>query len=141
MSHKKDIWFVYDGECPICQMANSLYKVKKNVGKLHTVDARTDLQHPIMQDINLERLNLDEGMVIKYRNKLYQGQAALQIMATLGANEGFYNKTSNLLFRSNILSTLSYPLLRATRNLALVLLGKKKIENLKQDQDYFGRQP
>ena len=41
------IYFVYDGECPICQMGADLYKVRQSVGELKTVDARTEKNHPI----------------------------------------------------------------------------------------------
>ena len=124
------IYFVYDGECPICQMGSSLYKLRQSVGKLQTVDARTEQDHPVMQEVNKAGLNLDEGMVIKYNNELFQGTEALHLMATLGANTGWFNKVNNTLYKSKTLAKLSYPFMRGARNFALKLKRAGKINNL-----------
>jgi predicted DCC family thiol-disulfide oxidoreductase YuxK len=128
--NKDKIWFVYDGECPICQMGASLYKVRASVGELITVDARSEHDHWLMDKIKSAELDLDEGMVIHFRNKLYHGDGALRIMAELGSGEGVYNRTNEALFRSAMLARLIYPLLRGARNLALRLRGISKIGNL-----------
>ena len=130
MSNNESIWFVYDGECPICQMGADLYKLRQSVGELHVVDARTEKDHPIMQEINQAGLNLDEGMVIKYSNQLYHGDEALYIMAMLGADEGWFNCVNNTLYKSKILAKLCYPFMKAARNVALKLKGAGKIRNL-----------
>lgn len=126
------IYFVYDGECPICQMGASLYKVRQSVGELKTVDARTEKDHPVMQEVNQARLNLDEGMVIKYNDQLYQGESALHLMATLGADSGWFNHVNNTLYKSKTLAKLSYPFMKGARNVALKLKGAGKIRNLEQ---------
>lgn len=128
---KADIWFVYDGECPICQMGASLFKVRDNVGTLYTVDARTEKDHPVMCEVNDAKLNLDEGMVIKYQGALYQGEDALHLMAKIGAKDMGFNRLNSVLFRSKTLTKLSYPFMRGGRNLALKLKGAGKINNLK----------
>ncbi len=122
-----DIIFVYDGQCPLCQMGANLYRVRENVGNLITVDARSEKQHPIMQEINNAKLNLDIGMVVKYQEKLHQGEAALHLMAQLGDDKGLYNKTNRLLFRSQRLAKIGYPPLRLARNIALHIKGVEKI--------------
>lgn len=132
METKETIWFVYDGECPICQMGASLYQVKQSVGVLHTVDARTEREHPVMMEVNQAGLNLDQGMVVKYQGQLYQGKGALLIMAQLGADDGFYNKVNNILFRSPTLSAFAYPIIRSARNMLLTVLGRDKLNNLER---------
>ncbi len=124
---RKDIIFVYDGQCPLCQMGANFYRVRESSANLTTLDARTEKHHPIMQEINNAKLNLDAGMVVKYQNKLYQGDKALHLMAQLGDDKGLYNKTNRLLFRSQAIATISYPLLRLARNSALRIKGIKKI--------------
>ena len=125
-----DVWFVYDGECPLCQMGASLYRIRQSVGQLHVVDARTEAEHPVMQEINQAELNVDAGMVIKYREQLYQGDKALHLMAQLGADSGWLNKVNNRLFQFQALSIISYPFMRLARNIALCLKGVGKIRNL-----------
>lgn len=126
------IYFVYDGECPICQMGADLYKVRQSVGELKTVDARTEKNHLVMQEVNQARLNLDDGMVIKYNDRLYQGEKALHLMATLGADSGWFNHLNNTLYKSKMLAKLSYPFMKGARNIALKLKGAGKIHNLEQ---------
>ena len=126
------IYFVYDGECPICQRGASLYKVRQSVGELKTVDARTEQDHPVMQEVNKARLNLDEGMVIKYNDQLYQGEEALHLMATLGVDSGWFNHVNNTLYKSRTLAKLSYPFMKGARNIALKLKGVGKIHNLER---------
>ena len=126
-----DVWFVYDGECPICSLGASLYRVRQQVGALHTLDARTEPNHPVMQEVNAAQLNLDEGMVIKYADQLYQGDAALHLMAKLGANTNPLTALGNGLFKSRTLSKLCYPSMKAARNIALKLKGVGQIGNLK----------
>src|SRR5262245_2189102 len=118
-----DIWFVYDGECPICQIGATYYKVRQAVGQLHTVDARTEANHPVMLEVNQAGLDLDEGMVIKFENQLYQGEQALILMAKLGADAGAFNKVNNFLFQSAPLARLLYPAMKGARNLALKFKG------------------
>lgn len=126
----EDIWFVYDGECPICQMGAALYTVRQSVGKLHTVNARTEKGHPVYREVNAAGLDLDRGMVIKYRDRLYQGEEALHVMAALGADSGWFNKVNNRLFRHKALARLCYPFMRGARDVALAVKGSGKIRNL-----------
>lgn len=127
---KSDIWFVFDGKCPICQMGARLFKVRQNVGVLHTVDARREQDHPIMKEINNAKLNLDYGMVLKYEGKLYQGNEALVLMANIGDETDTFNGINRVLFRSKILSKLCYPFMKLARDIAIAVKGVGKINNL-----------
>lgn len=129
-TEKPSIWFVYDGECPICQMGAALFKVRQSVGELHTVDARTEPHHPVMQGVNAARLDLDQGMVIKYLGQLYQGEEALRLMAKIGADQGLFNKINRALFQSETMVRFGYPPMRFARNVALAIKGVGKIRNL-----------
>ena len=129
---KPDIWFVYDGECPICQLGADLFKVRQAVGALHTIDARTEKDHPIMAEINEAKLNLDDGMVLKYGGMLYQGDEALIIMAYIGDSKDLFNGMNRTLFRTRILSKLCYPFMKLGRDIALKIKGVGKINNLGQ---------
>ncbi len=124
------VYFVYDGECPLCSIEASHYRMKETFGELEIVDARTQKDHPVMQEIQDARIDLDEGMVFKYNGQLYQGDEALHIMAKLGANKGLLNVFKNSMFKSKRVARTCYPSMRAVRNITLKLLGKKKIRNL-----------
>ena len=129
-SAKGDVWFVYDGDCPLCTTAASALRIRKAVGNLHLVNAREDRNHPVMQEILAMRLDLDEGMVIKFLDTCFFGADALHVMALLGTGQGWFNRMNAWLFRSKTLSRLLYPPMRAARNLLLWFIGVSKIRNL-----------
>lgn len=141
---KGDVWFIYDGDCPVCQVAARGLRIKKAVGDLHLINAREETSHPLIKDINDKGLDLDEGMVIKFHHTYYHGADALQVMALLGTNQGWFNRMNYLLFRSPTLSRLCYPPMRTVRNIALKIKGISKIHNLHQGdkpifQPIFGK--
>lgn len=125
-----DVWFVYDGDCPLCSVAAHALRIRKAVGNLHLVDARSALDHPILREVRERKLDLDQGMVIKFRDTCYHGADALQVMALLGTGQGWFNRLNALLFRSKTLSRIFYPPMRAVRNLLIRLRGVDKIGNL-----------
>lgn len=128
--NRGDVWFVYDGDCPVCQIAASGLRIKKAVGNLHLVNAREDKDNAVLHEINKCGLNLDKGMVIKFQDAYYHGADALYIMALLGTNRGWFNRMNYLLFRSKFFAKICYPAMRATRNMAIRLKGVSKINNL-----------
>lgn len=125
-----DVYFVYDGDCPICQTAARGLKIRKAVGNLHLIDARANKDNPVVKEVNEKGLNLDEGMVIKFNDVCYHGADALQIMALLGTNQGRFNRMNYLLFRSSVFAKICYPSMRGARNLAIRIKGVGKINNL-----------
>lgn len=129
MQKEKEVWFIYDGKCPICNGAANAFMIKKALGNLNLIDARTQKNHPIMIEIKNLGLNIDEGMAIKFQNIIYHGADALHIMALIGTNSNFFNKLNCFLFRSKFLSKLCYPSLKSIRNLVLYSKGIKKINH------------
>lgn len=127
---KGDVWFIYDGDCPICTIAANALAIRKAVGNLHLINAREETNHPLMQEVRDKGLNLDEGMVIKFQNTCYHGADALHVMALLGTGQGWFNHMNYWLFRSKKLSKLLYPSMRAVRNFLIRLKGTGKINNL-----------
>jgi predicted DCC family thiol-disulfide oxidoreductase YuxK len=126
----KSIWFVYDGECPVCSMAALAFRVRQAVDALHLIDARVELEHPVLNEVHAARLDLDQGMVIKYFGLLCHGADALQLMALIGSEHGWLNRINALMFRSKRMAWIAYPFMRAARNLAIALKGSGKIRNL-----------
>lgn len=124
------VWYVYDGDCPICKVAARALRIKQAAGELHLVNARIDRNHPLVEELNRLNIDLDEGMVIKYRGVLYHGRDALHFMALFGGNSGWFNRMNAILFKSKTLARLCYPAMRTGRNLLLRLKGVPKIRNL-----------
>lgn len=125
-----EVWFVYDGACPICAFGSRHWRVREAVGILHLIDAREEKEHPIMQEIKDKNINLDRGMVIKFQDTCYSGTDALHVMALIGTDYGWFNYINVLLFRSKLLARLCYPFMRGARRAALLLKGAPLIRNL-----------
>ena len=105
-------------------------RVREAVGTLHLVNARKDKGHAVLGEVNAARLDLDAGMVIKYGGCLYHVADALQLMALIGSDRGWLNRMNALLFRNRTVARLAYPILRAARNLAVLLNRSGMIGNL-----------
>jgi predicted DCC family thiol-disulfide oxidoreductase YuxK len=130
-AQNEDVWFVYDGDCPLCLMGATHFRIKQAVGNLYVLDARqAEDAHPLMQEINAHGLNLDQGMVLKMGGRLYQGADALHVMALIGTSTGWFNRLNAAFFKSEKIARLCYPSMKAARNLALAIKGVPQIRNL-----------
>ncbi len=126
----KGVWFVYDGDCPICTLAAQSLRIKEAVGPLRLVNAREETKHPLYLEILDQRIDLDEGMVLRYGGRNYHGRNALQMMAFLGSNRGWYNRMNALLFKSPAIARFLYPVMKLARNTLLKILGIPRLQNL-----------
>ena len=129
---KGDAWYVYDGECPLCRTAARGLRIRKAVGQLHLINAREAGNHPVIQEINARRLDIDKGTVIKFGGNFYHGGDAMVVMALLGSRSGWFNRMNALFFRSGSFARFCYPAIRATRNLLLRFKGVGQIRNLEK---------
>ena len=118
---------VYDGDCPICSMSAKAVKLKRTVGSLSLVNARKDTHHPVLQEIREQNLDLDEGMVLKYSNRLYHGVDALHLIALLSSKDGAFNGLLATLFKYRLSAAICYPVFRCGRNILLFIRGTPPI--------------
>jgi predicted DCC family thiol-disulfide oxidoreductase YuxK len=118
-------WLIYDGECPFCRFYARYLKVRDSLGDLQLVNAREAVE--IVDELRLAHIDLDEGMVLKIGNRTYVGAECIHILALLCSRSTIFNRANALIFRSATLSRLLYPVLRAGRNMSLLLLGRTRI--------------
>jgi predicted DCC family thiol-disulfide oxidoreductase YuxK len=128
MLDTQDILLVYDKECPACNYYCNLARIRASVGYLVLVNARDD--SPVMREITAAGLDIDQGMVLKVGDKLYYGSDAIHALSLMSTRSGIFNRLSFFFFRSEKVSAVLYPVLRACRNLLLKMLRKSKINNL-----------
>ncbi len=143
--HQKGVWFIYDGECPICQHAAFALRIKEEYGVLHLINARKDQGHDLLMKINKLGLDLDEGMVIFADEQFYHGRAALRFMAHQGAPRNLFNVVCKSLFWSDTIAKVMYPWMRGMRNFLIKRKKAGRIDNLGLKirpifQDVFGEQ-
>lgn len=126
----KQIVLVYDRECPVCHNYCQTVRIRESVGQLQIINAREHSE--IMDEITARGMDVDQGMVLKLGGKFYYGADAIHALALISTRAGFFNRLNFWVFRSERLSRLLYPVMRALRNLLLKLLGRNKINNLGQ---------
>lgn len=130
---KEEILLIYDKECPACNRYCQIVRIRESVGKLKIVDARESSD--VMDEITQRGFDIDQGMVLKMGNQLYYGADAIHALALISSKSGFFNRLNYWVFKSKIVSSFLYPLLRFFRNMLLKIMGKTKINNLNQDDN------
>ncbi len=116
---------IYDGECPFCSRYVRMLRLRETVGPVRLLDARDG--GPEVEAALAEGLDLDEGMVLLMDGRYHHGDDCIHRLALLSTGSGAFNRLNAAIFRSERLSRLLYPLLRAGRNTVLALLGRQKI--------------
>lgn len=117
---------LYDKECPFCSEYVRLVELRKNIGKVTLVNAR-ESSHPAVVEALKLNLDLNEGMVMFYKGRVYHGADCINMLAVLSSSNGFFNKLASFIFKSPKRAKILYPWLRAGRILVLKMLRKKKI--------------
>jgi len=131
-AEREQLWLVYDGECPFCSSYARYIRLQQSVGQLNLVDARQggDLVDSILKS----GFDLNEGMVLKYQDRLYHGADSINILALMSTRSGLFNKVNATVFRSAAVSRILYPVLKTGRNLTLKLLRRKKLDRVRVSQ-------
>lgn len=125
-SNAQDIWVVYDGECPFCSAYVRMVRLREAVGNVHLLDARQ--AHPVVDELKASGLDFDEGMALKIGEAVYHGDECVHQLAMMSGSSGLFNRFHFWVFQSPRRTKFLYPFMRAGRNLALRLLGRRKIE-------------
>ncbi len=125
---RPEILLIYDKECPACNAYCQIVQIRESVGDLKIIDARE--KSDVLDEITDRGLDIDQGMVLKIGGQLYYGSDAIHALALISSRSGIFNRFNYWMFRSKLISSWLYPMLRFCRNLLLKLLGKTKINNL-----------
>jgi len=130
MNKNNTVYVVYDDKCPFCRNYCQLIRIREASGSLELIDARKP--SAMMEEITVEGLDIDRGMVVKIDRNFYYGSDAIHILALLSTKSGIFNRFTYWIFRSKKITSILYPLLRDCRNIALKLMGIPLIKNLEK---------
>jgi len=132
-----DEWgLVYDWQCPACNLYCHLLCIRESGGQFRLIDARDNPE--VMKEITARSFDIDQGMILKMNDQLYYGADAIHKLALITSPSTVFNRLNIWIFRSRRRAKLLYPVLRASRNFLLKLLGRTKINNLGlPDNEWF----
>ena len=130
---KEDVWLVYDDECPLCRTYCKYVRIREAVGNLHLIDARQP--GPLMDEITAAGLDIDQGMVLKFKQVTYYGPDAIHMLSLLSTRAGWFNRLCFLFFGTQWGARIFYPAGKVFRNLVLKIIGIAYINNLKLPLD------
>lgn len=117
---------VYDGECPFCRSYVTLMSLRKAVGDVELMDARTQTP-PIRRLVELG-YNLNEGMAAIYGGKVYYGKDAVVLISSLTGDRPWLGRLIATSLRNPTRATFLYPLMKLGRRIVLRILGKPLID-------------
>ena len=123
----KQLWLIYDGECPFCSSYVRFVRIRESFGSLNLVNAREGGE--LVERVIEEGFDLDEGMVLKYGDRYNYGAECITTLSLMSTGSGLFNKINGVIFRNAAMSRMLYPVLRAGRNLTLRLVRRKNIDN------------
>jgi predicted DCC family thiol-disulfide oxidoreductase YuxK len=118
-------YLIYDGECPFCTRYARLTRLRATVGSLRLIDAR--MASPEVAAAREQGYVLDEGMLLHLDGRDFHGAECLNRLALLSSQSSLFNKLNHVLLRSPAVSRWTYPMLRASRNFALWLMGRRRL--------------
>jgi predicted DCC family thiol-disulfide oxidoreductase YuxK len=126
MFDDRSTFVVYDGECPFCSAYVKLVRFKDAAGEVVLVNARED--HPVVRYVESQGVTLDQDMALVMGKAVYAGSECINRLALMSTRSNLFNRINAAVFSSAKISRLAYPFLRCGRNLALMALGRNRID-------------
>jgi len=125
------ITVIYDGDCPFCASYVSMMRLRDAVGEVELVNAREC--DPRVRAVQEAGHDLDEGMVVLWRDEVFFGDGAVHLLATLSSEKGgLFDRMQRAAFANPRRAARLYPVLAAGRRLFLRLVGRKPIGRLSE---------
>ena len=125
---EKGVVVIYDGDCPFCSNYVRLAALRKAIGSVELVNARSG--DPRVRDVQKRVFDLNEGMIAVHGGKTYYGADAVVLLSTLSENRGLFAKLLSRIFSDPGRAHKLYPYLKMGRRLALWLLGRSQISSV-----------
>jgi len=111
----------YDQECPFCDAYAHYIQLKENY-ILELKNAR-DAQKELL--LLCGCMDINNGFIIIYQKRCYQGVDALALLNTLMSNKGFLAFAQKIFQSNTLFSNIIYKIILYVRKTVLYLLGIK----------------
>lgn len=110
------ITLYYDGACPFCNKYADILKLKKCFD-IKICDARVDLSWKNYD----KNLILDNGVILIYEDKLFQGVEAIDLLLSICKYDGIFFSFQKFIFSNKFLGNIVYMCFKFLRKIALWL--------------------
>lgn len=111
---------IFDGACPFCRAYLRLHRLREDIGSVELLSARD--KDDRIAHYQQEGFDLDQGMLVVMGEVVYAGADAMVVLASCSTASGWFNRCNRWIFSSRRRSRFIYPILRAGRRIALLLL-------------------
>ena len=119
---KKDLTFIYDGECPFCNHFAELLEIKSRINNISILDGRKNQN--IINSLLKKGYDIDKGAILLYGDDIFHGSEAINTICNKIKNpSGSLLKLLSNVFKSKERTTLLFPLLLRARRIALISKG------------------
>ena len=119
---RKDLTFIYDGECPFCNHFAELLELKSKLKNIAILDARKN--HIITRSLLNKGYDIDKGAILLKGDDIFHGAEAINIICNQINNpSGRLLKLLSNIFKSNKRTKLFFPFLVRARRFALISKG------------------
>jgi hypothetical protein len=102
-----------------------MVKLRENVGAVTLVNAREKLE--CVEVLSRHGININNGMVVIWDNKIFYGADAMHLLAMLSADSGLFSMVNRLVFKNKGAAKTIYPALVAGRRMTLWGLRRSMI--------------
>ena len=119
---KKDLTFIYDGECPFCNHFAELLELKSKINNISILDGRKNQK---LISLLLEKgYDIDKGAILLKGDKIFHGAEAINyICKQINNPSGNLLKLLSKIFKSTKNTNLLFPFLIRARRIALISKG------------------
>ena len=119
---KKELVFIYDGECPFCNHFAELLEIKSKIKNISILDARKN--KIITNSLLNQGYDIDKGAILLKSDDIFHGAEAINIICNQINNpSGRLLKLLSNIFKSNKRTKLFFPFLVRARRFALISKG------------------
>ena len=119
---KKDLTFIYDGECPFCNHFAELIELKSKINNISILDARKNQK--IIKVFLKKGYDIDKGAIlIKGEEILHGAEAINTICNQINNPSGRLLKLISKIFKSSKRTDIFFPFLIRARRVALISKG------------------
>ena len=105
----------------MCKTYCRYIRIREAVGNLHLVDARQPGE--LMDEITRLGLDIDQGMVLKFKSAVYYGPDAIHMLTLLSTASGIFNRINYYVFSTKVGAKIFYPYLTALSLLGMAIIA------------------